>query len=230
MQKVSPSKVTDMARRAGIKSTIPPYYSIALGTELASLEELIGAYGTFANKGVNIEPYYISRIEDRFGNIIYNEPPKKKRAISEDVAYIMLNMLQETVRAGSAIRLWNPVFGYELVDYKQEENSIGGKTGTTQNASDGWFMGITNDLVAGAWVGGDERSIHFTRWPDGQGARTALPIVAEFMKRVYADTTIGIKKTLFERPADLNMEIDCQKFEDVMSESDSTIIYDDDIY
>lgn len=230
MEKVTPTKVVDMVKRMGVKSNIPPYYAIALGTETVSLEEIVGAYGTFANKGVNIEPYYISRIEDRFGNVIYNEPPKKKRAISEDVAYIMLNMMQETVRAGSAVRLWNPFFGYELVDRLQEENSIGGKTGTTQNASDGWFMAVTNDLVAGAWVGGDERSIHFTRWPDGQGARTALPIVAEFMKRVYADTTLGIKKTLFERPADLNMEIDCQKFADVMSESDSTIIYDDDIY
>ncbi len=230
MDIVKPRKVTDMASRVGIKSEIPPYYSIALGTELASLEELVGAYGTFANKGVHIEPFYVSRIEDRFGNVIYNEPPKKKRAISEDVAYIMLNMLQETVRAGSAIRMWSPTFGYQLVDYKQEKNSIGGKTGTTQNASDGWFMAITNDLVAGAWVGGDERSIHFTNWPDGQGARTALPIVAEFMKRVYADTAIGIQKTLFERPVDLSMEIDCQKFEDVLTQSDSTIIYDDDIY
>lgn len=227
MDIVKPEKVVDMTKRVGIKSKIPPYYSIALGTEQASLYELIGAYGTFANKGVHIEPYYVSRIEDRFGNVIYNEPPRKSRAISEDVAYVMLNMLQETVKSGSGQRLY---WYYGLVDKEQEKNEIGAKTGTTQNASDGWFMSITQNLIAGAWVGGDDRAIHFSNWADGQGARTAMPIVALFMQKVYADTTIGIQKTFFERPAELNMEIDCQKFEDILTPTDSTIIFDDEIY
>lgn len=227
MDIVKPEKVVDMTKRVGIKSTIPPYYSIALGTEVASLYELVGAYGTFANKGVHIEPYYVSRIEDRFGNVIYNEPPRKSRAISEDVAYVMLSMLQETVNSGSGQRLqWE----YQLVDKGQEKSNIGAKTGTSQNSSDGWFMAITQDLVAGAWVGGDERSIRFSKWTDGQGARTAMPIVAQFMQRVYADTTLGIKKSFFDRPAQLSMEIDCQKFADIVSSSDSTVIYDNEIY
>ncbi len=227
MDIVKPEKVVDMTKRLGIKSTIPPYYSIALGTEVASLHELVGAYGTFANKGVHIEPYYVSRIEDRFGNVIYNEPPRKSRAISEDVAYVMLNMLQETAKAGSGRGLSSK---YGLVDSKQEKNNMGAKTGTTQNASDGWFMAVTQDLVAGAWVGGDDRAIHFKYWADGQGARTAMPIVGMFMQKVYADTTLGIKKSFFDRPAELSMEIDCQKFTNILSTSDSTIIFDDEIY
>jgi len=227
MDIVKPEKVVAMTKRLGIKSKIPPYYSIALGTENATLHELIGAYGAFANKGVHIEPYYVSRIEDRFGNVIYNEPPRKSRAISEDVAYIMLNMLQETVKSGSGRGLSST---YGLVDSRQQENEIGGKTGTTQNGSDGWFMAITQDLIAGAWVGGDERSIRFTSWIDGQGARTAMPIVGLFMQSVYADSTLGIERSFFDRPAQLNMEIDCQKFADIVSPSDSTIIYDDEIY
>ena len=216
-----------MAKRVGIKSTIPPYYSIALGTEDVSLFEILGAYGTFANKGTHIEPYYISRIEDKYGNEIFRSVPRKSKAINEDVAFVMLNMMQETVRSGSGQRLY---WEYGLVDRDQKKNSIGAKTGTTQNASDGWFVAVTNDVIAGAWVGGDDRAIHFTRWPDGQGARTAMPIVAMFMQNVYADSSLGIEKTLFERPPNLSMEIDCAKFTEVLSTGDSTIIYDDDIY
>jgi penicillin-binding protein 1A len=228
MDIVKPSKVVEMAKRLGIKSNIPPYHSIALGTEDVNLEEVVGAYGTFANKGTHIEPYYIDRIEDRFGNEIYRNVPRKSRAISEDVAYVMLNMLQETVKSGSGKRIqWE----YQLVDKPQEKNSIGAKTGTTQNGSDGWFMSITNELVSGAWVGGDERSIRFSSWADGQGARTAMPIVGIYLAKVYADSTIGFGKTLFERPADLDMEIDCSLFERIPNPSDSSdVIFDDDIY
>lgn len=191
MDRVKPEKVVNMAKRLGIESSIPPYYSIALGTEDLSLQEVVGAYGTFANNGTHIEPYFISHIEDKYGNEIYRHVPRKTKAINQDVAYVMLNMLQETVNSGSGARLrWM----YGLVDEKQEENNIGAKTGTTQNASDGWFVSITNELITGAWVGGDDRSIHFTYWPDGQGARTALPIVGLFMQSVYADTTLGIEK------------------------------------
>ncbi|WP_268122975.1 penicillin-binding protein 1A [Roseivirga pacifica] len=229
MDIVKPEKVSSMAKRVGIKSTIPPYYSIALGTEDVSLHEVIGAYGTFANKGTHIEPYYIDRIEDKFGNEIYRHVPRKSRAISEDVAYIMLNMLQETAKSGSGRGL---AWTYGLVDLAQRQNEIGAKTGTTQNASDGWFVAVTKDLVAGAWVGGDDRAIHFTRWPDGQGARTAMPIVGIFMQKVYADESLGIEKSFFDRPAQLNMEIDCARFEQVLAPKDTTdnIIFEDDIY
>ena len=145
MDIVKPQKVVNMTERLGIKSRIPAFYSIALGTEDVSLEEMVSAYGTFANKGIHIEPYYIDRIEDRFGNEIYRHVPRKSRAISEDVAYVMLNMLQETVKSGSGQRIHSQ---YQLVDKEQEKNSIGAKTGTTQNGSDGWFMSITNELVS----------------------------------------------------------------------------------
>lgn len=227
MDIVKPNKVVDMAGRLGITSTIPPYYSIALGTEDVSLHEILGAYGTFANKGTHIEPYYISRIEDKYGNEIYRHVPRKSKAINEDVAYVMLNMMQETVKSGSGQRLY---WQYGLVDKEQKKNSIGAKTGTTQNASDGWFVAVTNEVIAGAWVGGDDRAIHFTQWPDGQGARTAMPIVALFMQDVYADSTLNIQKTLFERPPNLSMEIDCARFTEVLDASDSTVMYDDDIY
>ncbi|WP_420384817.1 penicillin-binding protein 1A [Roseivirga sp.] len=227
MDIVKPNKVVDMAGRLGITSKIPPYYSIALGTEDVSLYEILGAYGTFANKGTHIEPYYISRIEDKYGNEIYRHVPRKSKAINEDVAYVMLNMMQETVKSGSGQRLY---WQYGLVDKEQKKNSIGAKTGTTQNASDGWFVAVTNEVIAGAWVGGDDRAIHFTQWPDGQGARTAMPIVALFMQDIYADSTLNIQKTLFERPPNLSMEIDCARFTEVLDASDSTVMYDDDIY
>jgi len=191
---------------------------------------MVSAFGTFANKGTHIEAHYVTKIEDRFGNVIWSKVPQKKRAISEDVAYVMLNMLQENTTNGSGIRLWSE---YKITNFNQTENSVGSKTGTTQNASDGWFMAVTKDLVAGAWVGGDDRAIHFRSWPDGQGARTALPIVGRFFEKVYKDTSINLQKGLFERPANLQMEIDCQKFQDILVPQDTTsgsTIYDPEIY
>lgn len=231
MDIVKPQKVADMANRLGIESQIDPYYAIALGTVDVSLHEIVSAFGTFANKGTHIEAHYVTKIEDRFGNVIWSKVPQKKQAISEDVAYVMLNMLQETTRRGSGTRLWSE---YGITNYNQSENEIGAKTGTTQNASDGWFVGVTTDLVAGAWVGGDDRAVHFRYWPDGQGARTALPIVGRFFEKVYKDTTLNIKKAKFPKPANLSLEIDCQRFTDILSpqdtsRSDSTI-YDPEIY
>jgi penicillin-binding protein 1A len=231
MDIVKPQKVADMANRLGIESHIDPYYAIALGTVDVSLHEIVSAFGTFANKGTHIEAHYVTRIEDRFGNVIWSKVPQKKQAISEDVAYVMLNMLQETTRRGSGTRLWSE---YGLTNFNQTENEVGAKTGTTQNASDGWFVGVTTDLVAGAWVGGDDRAVHFRYWPDGQGARTALPIVGRFFQKVYKDTTLNIRKAKFPKPANLSLEIDCQRFADILDtqdnvRSDSTI-YDPEIY
>ena len=228
MDIVKPEKVSQMAGRLGVQSKVDPYYSIALGTVDVSLQEMVSAFGTFANKGTHIESHYVTKIEDRFGNVIWSKVPQKKKAISEDVAYVMLNMLQETTTTGSGIRLWSE---YKITDYSQTENSVGSKTGTTQNGSDGWFMAVTKDLVAGAWVGGDDRAIHFSNWADGQGARTALPIVGRFFEKVYKDESIGLEKGLFDRPADLSLEIDCQKFQDVLTPQDtSSTIYDKEIY
>ncbi|MFT6217182.1 MAG: penicillin-binding protein 1A [Roseivirga sp.] len=231
MEIVKPQKVAEMANRLGIESEIQPYYSIALGTPDVSLHEMVSAFGTFANKGTHIEAHYVTRIEDRFGNIIWSKVPQKKQAISEDVAYVMLNMMQETTKQGSGARLWTE---YELTNYSQTENEIGAKTGTTQNASDGWFVAVTANLVAGAWVGGDDRAVHFKYWPDGQGARTALPIVGRFFEKVYKDKSLGIEKALFPKPAKMSLEIDCRRFSSILEDgsgaSNDSTIYNPEIY
>lgn len=214
MKTINPQNVIDMARALGVESKLPPVYSLALGVADVSLYEMLGAYSTFANKGYHIKPYYISRIEDKNGNVIQQFVPEEKEAINEETAYVMLHMLQGTVEEGSARGL-----EYSL----KLDNEIGAKTGTTQNASDGWFMGITKDLAAGAWVGGDARSIRFREWPRGQGARTAMPIWEKFMLKVYADKALGYTKGSFERPSKpLSVELDCGAYAQNTNPSDST--------
>lgn len=213
MKTINPQNVIDMARALGIESRLPAVYSLALGVADVSLYEMLGAYSTFANKGYHIKPYYISRIEDKNGNVIQQFVPEEKEAINEETAYVMLHMLKGTVEEGSARGL-----EYSL----KLNNEIGAKTGTTQNASDGWFMGITKDLAAGAWVGGDDRSIRFRDWPMGQGARTAMPIWEKFMLKVYADKSLGYTKGPFERPSKaLSVELDCTKYDQNLNPSDS---------
>lgn len=213
MKTINPQNVIDMARALGVESRLPAVYSLALGVADVSLYEMLGAYSTFANKGYHIKPYYISRIEDKNGNVIQQFVPEEKEAINEETAYVMLHMLKGTVEEGSARGL-----EYSL----KLNNEIGAKTGTTQNASDGWFMGITKDLAAGAWVGGDDRSIRFRDWPMGQGARTAMPIWEKFMLKVYADNSLGYTKGPFERPSKpLSIELDCTKYDQNLNPADS---------
>ncbi len=195
----------EVARRMGITSPIDEVPSICLGTPDVSLFEMAGAYGTFANKGVWTQPIYITRIEDKNGMVLQEFVPQKKEAISEETAYLMLNLLQGVVQFGTGARLR---YRYGLA------NAIAGKTGTTQNNSDGWFMGITPNLVSGAWVGCEDRSVHFRTTQLGQGANTALPIWGLFMKKVYADKSINLSTTDFERPKQtLTVELDCSKYE-----------------
>jgi penicillin-binding protein 1A len=217
IDQIGPHNVVRMARDLGIESPLPPFHAIALGVADVSLYEMLGAYSTFANKGYYIKPYYISRIEDKNGNIIQQFVPEEKEAINEDHAYVMLHMLKGTVEEGSARGL----------DYSLKlDNEIGAKTGTTQNASDGWFIGITKDIAAGAWVGGDDRSIRFRDWPLGQGARTAMPIWETFMLKIYGDESLGYTKGPFEKPSKpLSIELDCTKYEQNLNPSD-TIYYD----
>ncbi|MEQ9402574.1 MAG: transglycosylase domain-containing protein [Cyclobacteriaceae bacterium] len=213
IDQIDPTNVVKMARDLGIESRIPPFHSIALGTPDVSLYEMLGAYSTFANKGYHIKPYYISRIEDKNGNVIQQFVPEEKDAINEETAYVMLHMLQGTVEEGSARGL-----EYSL----KLNNEIGAKTGTTQNASDGWFIGITKDIAAGAWVGGDDRSIRFRDWPLGQGARTAMPIWEKFMLKVYADEALGYTKGPFEKPSKpLSIELDCTLYNQNLNPADT---------
>lgn len=200
IKQFNPSLVADIIEKMGVKSKIDAVPSIFLGTSDISLFEMVGAYSSFANKGVYTEPIMVARIEDKNGNIISTFQPQKVEAISEHTAYLMLNLLQSVVQGGTGSRLR---YRYNLL------NDIGGKTGTSQNHSDGWFMGVTPDLVAGTWVGGEDRSIHFEYLDEGQAAATALPIFGLFMQKVYADKSINLTQGPFERPAVFNVDMNC---------------------
>jgi len=211
---LKPENVIEFAHRVGIQSKLARVYSLALGVSDVSLYELVGAYGTFVNGGIYTEPFFITRIEDKNGNVIENFVPRTRQSINEQTAYKMVYMLRGGVEeeGGSSRGL-----SYEL----KKDNEIGGKTGTTDNASDGWYIGITHDLVSGGWVGGDERSIHFPSWTFGQGSRSARPIWEKYMAKAYADPTTGIQKGQFKIPASgLDISLDCNRY---VSESGDTL-------
>jgi penicillin-binding protein 1A len=212
---VNPKNVVTLAKSAGIDSEIPEVPSIALGSVDLSLFEMVGAYSTFANKGLRIEPMMILKIEDKNGTVLEQFIPNSKEVLSEESAYVITNLLQGVTEGGSGIRLRtgsgsypdNVVTGYP---YKFT-NPIAGKTGTTQNQSDGWFMGIVPNLATGVWVGGEDRATHFRGITFGQGATMALPIWALYYKKMYADSTLAVSKDAFEKPEKLTINIDCSK-------------------
>lgn len=204
MKQFNPQSVVEIMKKMGIFSDIDPVPSLFLGTSDISLFEMVGAYGTFGNKGIFTRPYFVTRIEDKQGHIIAQFQPEKHDALDEQTAYLMINLLRGVIDHGTGIRLrWNPVYGHI-------PGPIAGKTGTTQNHSDGWFLGITPQLVAGAWTGGELRSIHFDNISKGQGSNMALPIWARFMKKVYADKTLEYKPDHeFEKPQNFIINLDC---------------------
>jgi penicillin-binding protein 1A len=215
MEQFKPSAVTDLMRKMGVRSFIDPVPSIFLGTSDIKLEEMVGAYGTFANKGVYTRPMYVTRIEDKNGNTISRFTPKIEEVLSEDQAYLMLNLLQNVVLTGSGNRMRREP--YNLM------NQIGGKTGTTQNHSNGWFMGVTPNLVGGVWSGWEDQSIHFETLGEGQGANMALPVFAIFLKKVYSDPQFGIMEAdEFERPANFNVDLDCDRVKKDRSRRDKS--------
>ncbi|SMG21170.1 penicillin-binding protein 1A [Marivirga sericea] len=205
MSKIGPQTVVDYAKRLGVESPLAAVPSLCLGTSDVSIYELIGAYSTFVNEGFYTKPFYIERIEDKNGKVLKQFVPKTGEALSSETAYAMLHMLKGSteISGGTALGL-----DREL----RVDNEIGAKTGTTQNYSDGWFVGVTKDLAAGTWVGGDERSIHFRNISLGQGARMAMPIWEKFMMKVYADEELAISKGPFKRPSNLSMELDCEQY------------------
>ncbi|MCF6359560.1 MAG: penicillin-binding protein [Cyclobacteriaceae bacterium] len=209
MSLVGPENVVTKAKSLGIESELAPVLSLALGVSDVSVYELIGAYSAFANQGIWTKPFYISRIEDKNGEIIQEYVPQQKQALSSEDAYLMLHMLKGTLEeeGGTARRL---DYQYNLL---KNGNEIGAKTGTTQNYSDGWFIGVTEDLVAGVWVGGDDRAIHFPSIKYGQGAYMALPIWADFMTNVYNDDSLGYKMQPFKKPRKrLSVTLDCGQY------------------
>jgi len=224
MKRVGPGTVVEYARRLGITSNIEAVPSLALGGGGdVSVYEMVGAYSTFVNHGTWTEPVFITRIEDKEGNTVYENPVNTREALSEETAYLMLYMLRGATEEDGGT-------GRGIPAEIRDNNEVGAKTGTTQNFSDGWFMGVTKDLVSGAWVGADSRSVHFRTLALGQGARMAMPIWIEYMKRVYADDRLDYEKGPFERPSQgIDIEIDCGKYgSDLFEmESDSLIVEED---
>lgn len=192
---VGPEKVAEYAHRMGIKSQLNAVASIGLGSSDVSLYELVNAYCTFPNEGRHVEPILVARIEDRDGKVIEEFTAKQTQAISPESAFLMLHMLQGGLQesGGTSQNLWS----FNLF---RNSHQMGGKTGTTSNNSDGWFVGVSDQLVVGAWVGGDDRSIHFRSTDLGEGAKTALPIVGRFLEKVYADSKFKNLQGQFPKP------------------------------
>lgn len=202
MERLRPENVVDFAHRLGITSELKPVYSLGLGTSEVSLFELVAAYSSFVNNGIHTQPYYITRIEDKYGNVLDTFTPKSQQVISVETAQKIVYLLRGSVDEDGGTS--KPVSESILVD-----NEVGGKTGTTNNSSDGWYIGLTHNLVTGIWVGGDEPGIRFKDWKRGSGGRTALPIWNHFMEGVYAHPETGYKKGFFSEPDSAIINFDC---------------------
>ncbi|MFT5079245.1 penicillin-binding protein 1A [Patiriisocius sp. Uisw_047] len=220
MYRVGPKPVIELIRKMGVDTkNIVEVPSLALGTADLSLYEMVGAYSTFANEGVYIKPAVITRIEDKNGTVLYQNIPQVKDVISSETAYVTVSLMEGVTKTGSGNRLrskWrvtNPVYKSSVTGYPYEfKNPIAGKTGTTQNNSDGWFMGMVPNLVTGVWVGGEDRSVHFNRTAYGQGATMALPIWALYMQQCYADEKLGISDQEFAKPSNMSIVTDCDDY------------------
>lgn len=204
MKQFNPEAMIEIMRKLGVYSPIDPVVSMFLGTSDITLYEMVGAFASYANKGVFTRPYFVTRIEDKHGNVIASFRPDRSEALDENTAYLMLNLMEAVINEGTGIRLrFRPEYG-------QFKMPIAGKTGTTQNHSDGWFIGVTPALTAGIWTGAELRSIHFGDLSTGQGANLALPIWGYFMKKVLADASLGITEDMaFQKPENFNISLDC---------------------
>jgi penicillin-binding protein 1A len=213
MDKVGPEAVVELTHKLGVKSNIPLQPSIALGAVEITVEDMVAAYSTFANQGVYTKPQFLNRIEDKSGTIIYEPIPESHDVLNKDIAFAVIKLLEGVTEGGSGDRLRttyggsgdNRWTGYPY----QFKNPIAGKTGTTQNQSDGWFMGMVPNLVTGVWVGCEDRSARFKSITYGQGATAALPVWAYFMKLCYADPGLKVSKEDFNRPPNLSIKVDC---------------------
>jgi len=222
MKQFGPEAIVQLARDLGIKSHMEPVVSLAFGVADLSLLEITSANATFANMGVHIDPIYLLRIEDKNGNTIYTTQPETNEALDEKTAYTMLSLMEGTVdgvynkhqgtRTGTAMRLKMdlPSRDYDGFDRSLK---IAAKTGTTQNQSDGWFIGLTPDLVTGVWVGAEDRSVRFRSLSLGMGTNMALPIWGYYMKDAYADKTLDISTSDFTKPEGISVELDCESYE-----------------
>ena len=215
MKQGSPEQVIAIARKMGVNSEIDAVPAICVGTPEITVYEMAGAMATFANKGEYVEPIFITRIEDKKGTVLDRFTPERHEAISERTAYMMIELMKGVVQSGTGVRL---NYKYHLNDFS---NAIAGKTGTTQNNSDCWFVGITPKLATAIWTGGEVRSIHFRNMTYGQGAAQALPIFGYYMRSIYTDKSLKFPRGDFDRPnVPLDVELDCSQFQqEIMNEA-----------
>jgi len=213
IDKTGPEAVIELTHKLGVKSEIPAQPSIALGAVDITVEDMVAAYGTFANQGVYVKPQFISRIEDKSGVVIYEPIPESHDVLNKDIAFAVIKLLQGVTETGSGVRLRTEGGGSgdnRWTGYPYSfRNPIAGKTGTTQNQSDGWFMGMVPNLVTGVWVGCEDRSARFKSLTYGQGATAALPVWGYFMKLCYEDENLKVSKEDFDRPPNLSIKVDC---------------------
>ena len=225
IDKVGPEAVIDLTHKLGVKSEIVNQPSIALGAVEITVEDMVAAYSTFANQGVYMKPQFISKIEDKSGVVIYEPIPESHDVLNKDIAYAVVKLLEGVTEGGSGDRLRTTGGGNgsnRWTGYPYSfKNPIAGKTGTTQNQSDGWFMGMVPNLVTGVWVGCEDRSARFKSITYGQGATAALPVWGYFMKLCYADPALKVSKEPFERPTNLSIKVDCYVPKKVVDTTDT---------
>ena len=213
IDKVGPESVVELTHKLGVKSEIPAQPAIALGAVDITVEDMVAAYSTFANEGVYVKPQFITKIEDKNGVVIYEPLPESHDVLNKDIAFAIIKLLEGVTENGSGARLRTQYGGNgdkRWTGYPYMfTNPIAGKTGTTQNQSDGWFMGMVPNLVTGVWVGCEDRSARFKTITYGQGATAALPIWGIFMKKCYEDKTLAVSKKEFDRPKNLSIKVDC---------------------
>lgn len=224
MDRVGPKAVIDLCRDLGVKSDIPQSPAIALGAVEITVSDMVAAYSTFANQGVYVKPRFINKITDKHGVVLFESRMETRDVMNKDIAYAIVKLLEGVTEGGSGGRLrytgsggagYHVMTGYPYAF----KNPIAGKTGTTQNNSDGWFIGMVPNLVTGIWVGNEDRAAHFKSTVYGQGATMALPIWGIFMKKCYADKTLYVSDEDFERPSNVSVLVDCWK----RAENDSLI-------
>ncbi|TDO95386.1 penicillin-binding protein 1A [Flavobacterium sp. 245] len=226
IDRTGPEAVVELTKKLGVKTEIPVQPSIALGAVDITVEDMVAAYSTFANQGVYVKPQFLSRIENKSGEVIYEPIPESHDVLNKDIAFAVIKLLEGVTETGSGARLRtegggsgdNRWTGYPYMF----RNPIAGKTGTTQNQSDGWFMGMVPNLVTGVWVGCEDRSARFKSLTYGQGATAALPVWAYFMKLCYKDENLQISKSEFERPANLSIKVDCYQRPAVVKDTTQT--------
>ncbi|GIZ14334.1 penicillin-binding protein 1A [Capnocytophaga catalasegens] len=231
MDKVGPVPVVKLVKKLGITAEIPEVPSIALGSADITLLEMVGAYGTFVNEGVYVKPVMVTRIEDKNGKVLFEYTPETHDVLSAEVAHAVVNLMEGVTQSGSGVRLrtkgadsYSAVYKNVVTGYPYAfTNPIAGKTGTTQNQSDGWFMGMVPNLVTGVWVGGEDRAVHFKGITYGQGATMALPIWGYYMKLCYADKDLDVSKANFPKPEGDSIQFDCNEAQTESAQNNSEL-------